>query len=304
MNKQGFRFDIKTLDEAEGTFEGVLSVYGVVDIGKDSVERGSFTKSISERGNEVPLLWQHDAKQPIGILELHDTEDALLVKGRLVLEVAKAREALALMKGRALKGLSIGYDPIKWVMEGPVRKLKELRLWEGSLVTFPMLPIAQVDLSSVKSEETKDDFDTALGNIQTYSMRYQLIAALESSLDSIILGEDSGTKEERAQQVAIAIEQFRQKYLEFVPRWMTLVEGYKTLITDLLEQKVGRRISAANRSKIEETIANLQALLAEPADEQVTEEAEAAKYDQEPEFLHSWMSDLTKDIKGELQCKN
>jgi hypothetical protein len=43
-----------------------------------------------------------------------------------------------------LKGLSIGYDTIDSDFVGDVRQLKELRLWEGSIVTFPMSPEAMV----------------------------------------------------------------------------------------------------------------------------------------------------------------
>jgi phage head maturation protease len=43
-----------------------------------------------------------------------------------------------------LKGLSIGYDSVKDKVENGVRRLSELKLWEISLVTFPMNPVAQV----------------------------------------------------------------------------------------------------------------------------------------------------------------
>jgi phage head maturation protease len=40
--------------------------------------------------------------------------------------------------GERSKVLSIGFDPIKDFVEDGVRHLKELRLWEVSVVTFPM----------------------------------------------------------------------------------------------------------------------------------------------------------------------
>jgi uncharacterized protein len=51
----------------------------------------------------------------------------------LVLEVPEAKSAYALLKKGVIRGLSIGYDTIKSVMDGGVRKLTELKLWEISL---------------------------------------------------------------------------------------------------------------------------------------------------------------------------
>lgn len=143
MKHKDIRLDVKEVT-AEGTFEGLLAVYNNIDLGSDLIEPGAFTKTIAERGDEVPLLWQHHTNEPIGMLYLEDTPEALKVRGELVLDVPRAKEAHSLMTRRVLRGLSIGYDVVKSVMEGPVRRLKELRLWEGSLVTFPMNEAAVV----------------------------------------------------------------------------------------------------------------------------------------------------------------
>ena len=78
-------------------------------------------------------------------------EDAtgLYVKGRLLPDVARAREAQALLAAGAVDGLSIGYRtmPGKSVPGGG-RRLLELDLWEVSLVTFPMQTTARIDRKS------------------------------------------------------------------------------------------------------------------------------------------------------------
>ena len=57
----------------------------------------------------LPMLWQHDPAQVIGTwTEVRETPEGLAVKGRLLPEVAKAREAHALVKASAVTGLSIG----------------------------------------------------------------------------------------------------------------------------------------------------------------------------------------------------
>jgi HK97 family phage prohead protease len=148
--QKNFRFELKSLT-AEGTFEGLAAVYGNIDLGGDVIEAGAFSKSISDKGGEVPILWQHDAREPIGLGKLSDSREGLVVKGELALESPVAQKAYGLLKRGVLKGLSIGYDAVKDRMVDGVRRLSEIKLWEVSLVTFPMNPTAQV--TAVKGAE-------------------------------------------------------------------------------------------------------------------------------------------------------
>ena len=129
---------------SDGSFEGLLAVYNNVDLGGDLIEPGAFTKTIKDHGNEIPLLWQHKTDEPIGMLTLTDGPAALSVKGQLLMESPVAKSAYLLMKANIVRGLSIGFDTVKDAMDGAVRHLKEIRLWEGSIVTFPMNPAAMV----------------------------------------------------------------------------------------------------------------------------------------------------------------
>lgn len=131
-------------DEA-GVFTGYASIFGNVDSHGDAVMPGAFRKSLSERGNVVPLLWQHDQAEPVGVIELvEDSKGLRVVRGEINLETARGREAYALLKQGAIKGLSIGFQTIKDGWSGKVRQLKELKLMEVSLVTFPANELATV----------------------------------------------------------------------------------------------------------------------------------------------------------------
>lgn len=59
------------------------------------------------------------------------------------------------LKSGVIRGMSIGYETLQCTMDGDVRQLKELRLWEISVVTFPMNESATI--SSVKSLSLSDD---------------------------------------------------------------------------------------------------------------------------------------------------
>jgi HK97 family phage prohead protease len=161
MQFKNAAFELKQEPDNDGRFEGYASVFGVVDQGDDMVERGAFSKSLAKR--RPKMLWQHDPFEPIGVWEeVREDNHGLFVKGRLLKEVDKGREALALLKAGAMDSMSIGYRTVESSpnAEGRVRKLLEVDLWEVSLVTFPMLLEAQV--TDVKSIATEREFERVL----------------------------------------------------------------------------------------------------------------------------------------------
>ena len=138
--------------EADGSFSGYASLFGETDLNRDVLLPGAFLKSIRERGAAgIRMLFQHDPAAPIGVWkEIREDARGLFVRGRLMPEVEKAREVLALMRAGAIDGLSIGFRTVRGRTDAKsgVRRLIEVDLWEISVVTFPMLPAARV--SAVK----------------------------------------------------------------------------------------------------------------------------------------------------------
>lgn len=132
---------------------GYASVFGLRDKGGDTVLPGAYAgslKRLAARGEKVRMLWQHDPGQPIGIWDqVVEDGHGLYVRGWLLEDVARAREARALLEAGAVEGLSIGYRTLRAekTPEGG-RKLIELDLWEVSLVTFPMQAEARISQKS------------------------------------------------------------------------------------------------------------------------------------------------------------
>lgn len=150
-----FSLQIEAKDVSDdGEFEGYASVWGVVDQGGDEVQAGAFIESLKraqEAGRLIPMLWQHDRREPIGIwTEIVEDAKGLRVKGRLLIDSDPlARRAHALLKAGAIGGMSIGYRiPVGGAEEDESRPgvwiLKKLDLVEISLVTLPMLTEAKV----------------------------------------------------------------------------------------------------------------------------------------------------------------
>lgn len=136
----------------DGTIEGYASLFGEIDQARDMVMPGAFTQTLKQRGiRKIPMLFQHDPSEPVGIwLELREDLRGLWARGRLIPDVRRARELLALLQAGAVDGLSIGYRTQRGQIEPRtrVRKLYQVDLWEISIVTFPLLDGARV--SAVK----------------------------------------------------------------------------------------------------------------------------------------------------------
>ena len=150
--------------QAGHVIEGYASLFGACDQGGDVVSKGAYgasLKAIAAEDRSVKMLWQHDPAHPIGVWdEVREDARGLWVKGRLLPEVAKGREAVELIAAGAIDGLSIGYRTVKASKNDKgQRLLTELELWEVSLVTFPMLPSARV---AAKSDEMSSDEDAML----------------------------------------------------------------------------------------------------------------------------------------------
>jgi uncharacterized protein len=164
MKTQACPDQFKMTDESDGSFEGYGAIFNTVDQGQDIIDPTAFDVSLDRRKSETfPILWQHDPSQPIGFWEsIAPDAKGLFCKGRILRDVTKGSDAIALLKAMAIGGLSIGYKTIQAVEEGGgrIRRLMEVDLREISVVTFPMHPDAGV--TAIKSNLTIRQFENTL----------------------------------------------------------------------------------------------------------------------------------------------
>jgi HK97 family phage prohead protease len=172
-----------------GVFEGLASTFGNRDMVGDLVEPGAFSAATA-RPAAIKMLWQHDARAPIGVWErLRETAAGLEVKGRLVLEVQQARETLALLKAGAVDALSIGFsvrrDGAEFDRERSLRRIKAVELWEISVVTFPANPKARV--ARIKAADPDASWGAALPTEREFERLLMRDAGLSRSQARTVL---------------------------------------------------------------------------------------------------------------------
>lgn len=128
-----------------GDFEGYASFFHVVDDHRDRVMPKAFETSLSiwKSKKKLPkMLWHHQQDCPIGVWhDIYEDEKGLYVKGKILLELQKGREIYALLKAKAIDGLSIGYHVLESSFDQDrsgrkIRNLHTIDLREISLVTF------------------------------------------------------------------------------------------------------------------------------------------------------------------------
>jgi len=142
-NRLDVALQLKNVQDS-GEFEGYGSVFNIKDSAGDIVQAGAFQKSLEQwrAKNQYPaMLWQHDTREPIGVYtEIKEDAHGLYVKGRLLIDDDPlARRAHAHLKAGSISGLSIGYllNDFEYDKGKDGWILKEIDLWEVSLVTFP-----------------------------------------------------------------------------------------------------------------------------------------------------------------------
>jgi len=125
-------------------FAGYAALLDTPDAGRDTIRPGAFARTLAERRDPLPLLWQHRADLRIGWVETVAEDERGL---RVVASVDNPLGAagLALKRG-TVTGLSFGYRARASRRAGQGRELLDIDLFEVSLVTHPMQHGARVHL--------------------------------------------------------------------------------------------------------------------------------------------------------------
>lgn len=181
IRTKAFPLLVKATGE-QGQITAYASTFGNVDLDGDVVEPGAFARTIEHTGGVVPMLWQHDPWEPIGVTSsMAEDGKGLVIEAQLNLDTQRGREAFSLLKQGAMRGLSIGYRTISDEWQGMVRRLREVALVEISAVTFPANPEARlVDAKGAAALFSDLAEELKAGRTLSASNRALLDAALDA----------------------------------------------------------------------------------------------------------------------------
>lgn len=130
---------IKDIDTTQGRILGYFAIFGNVDSDGDMIMPGAFKRTLKENYKRIKHLAQHNPWQP-----LSSTKSGLVVredsKGLLfdspISQTSWGKDYLQLYVDGVIDEQSIGYEVINDQKKNGYKELTELKLWEGSAVTW------------------------------------------------------------------------------------------------------------------------------------------------------------------------
>lgn len=171
VNRQNKQFEYKSLiqsvkdvDTKSGVITGYFAAFDNIDAHYDMIVKGAFKKTIVERGpkgsDQIKHLFQHDNWQPIAKIQLLEEDKKGLYFESLCSNTQKAKDVLIQYAEGIYNEHSIGYRTMKEERVDDASgnfvcyKLTEVKLWEGSTVTWGANP--ETPFTGFKSEKPED----------------------------------------------------------------------------------------------------------------------------------------------------
>ena len=150
--------EIKFGTDGNASFSGYASVFDGVDSYGDTVMKGAYSRTLSNRDRPILLRWNHWGPVIGKFTSIAEDENGLFVEGELTKGHSVADDVSALLRHGAVSGMSIGYYAKDYEDNHPHagRKLTDIELVEISIVEEPADNQARIDsvksaLSEVKS---------------------------------------------------------------------------------------------------------------------------------------------------------
>ena len=220
-----FSSEIKGVDVQNRLIEGYFSVFDFEDSDGDIITRGAFAKTIRENGpegkNRIMHLLQHNPTKPLGKpVELMEDGYGLKFMTKIT-ETSYGMDTLKLYEDGVLKEHSIGFNTIK---SGPnsqgINEITEVKLWEGSTVTWGANELALVksteDLSKKELLEKYNNLCKAYYSGDYTDGTFRIIEQQKNYIESLIaLDEPSNDTQKQAADIGRLFDEFnRQEQLK------------------------------------------------------------------------------------------
>jgi HK97 family phage prohead protease len=225
---------IEDIDEVKGLVTGYFSAFNNIDSDGDVIVSGAYKKTVAENGpmgkNRIMHLLQHNPLMPLAKpMELMEDGKGLRFTSKIT-ETSYGKDVIKLYAEGVFNEHSVGFEIIKSDNKAGYREIREIKLWEGSTVTWganPNTPIESMkSWDKPKSEEMIAKFCNILrnGDLTDESM-IQLEIGLKQienhlkALESVQIVESVETqfKSEEDPTIAMALEfEYYQKLKKFI----------------------------------------------------------------------------------------
>lgn len=308
MDYKSFPVEIVKADTKQGIIDAVVAVMGNIDHGNDIIHPGAFTKTLSERGNKIKVLDNHNANslkdvigKPLSIREIGESELPISIKSKYPdatgglytvtqfdMDDEHSRTIFNKLANGFVNEWSIGFTIPKGKQDysdGMVRNIREVILFEYSPVIWAMNEATDtIGVKNMDEEETKkrsiiqtyiditDSFHALYFNYDEYTG----FMVNDVFTDGTLVCKACGMETEyNYYQVSWQLID-NQYVFDPIENWQggnfTFVIGLKSY--DIIEEtKQGRVLSQSNYDKIKEAISMLSDVItaATPVTEEMSD---------------------------------
>jgi uncharacterized protein len=229
---------IKDVDTVTGIVTGYFSIFGNKDSDGDIVMPGAFKRSINANGptSEHPRilhLYMHNTNQPLSKPSVLKEDKTGLYFESTISHTTLGKDVIQLYQDKVLTEHSIGYQVVKREVDDSdkdrVQKLMELKLWEGSTVSWG----ANADALVTSVKDGRPD-----------KKMWNKFLAMMNSLDEALKGNYS---DDTARQLEIQFKQFQQVVMSLATNMDSLestpeVDNPKTVTAEWIYKHLTKNI--------------------------------------------------------------
>ena len=209
---KGNYFDEMDDEDDKGVIKGYASMFDNVDSDDDVITRGAYAKTLQENSERIAFLYQHNMQQPIGKpLSMKEDDKGLYIEAKIS-NSSLGKDVKTMVSEGILKEFSVGFIPIKEEIVGNYNHIKEIKLFEFSLVTLAANPLAQVtEYKGTKSVDNLiDEFDELIKMCRKldnpHLIEFQLRMLREKSSLILLESQNAELKKESVESTKIADE--------------------------------------------------------------------------------------------------
>lgn len=192
--------EIKDISEKDGIVSGYLSTFGFKDSDGDIIQKGAFTRTVTERGPQgtkarIKHLLDHKTDKVIGVFqELKEDSQGLYYVSKLGNHTL-GQDALHMYSDGIITEHSIGFNIIHEKSEKESNIITEVKLWEGSsLQTWganentPVLGVKGIDKKPEEYLDRIDRINSALRKGKYTDETFELLEIELKQIQELIKG--------------------------------------------------------------------------------------------------------------------
>ena len=200
------------MDDEKGVVKGYASMFNNIDSDNDIITKGAYSKTLQENSERIAFLYQHNMHQPIGKpTSMKEDDNGLFVEAKIS-DSSLGKDVKTMISEGILKEFSVGFIPIKEEFVGGINYIKEIKLFEFSLVTLAANPMAQVtEYKGTKSvDDLMNEFDKLIAMSRKldnpHLIEFELRMLREKSSLILLESQKSELKRESVESQKIADE--------------------------------------------------------------------------------------------------